>query len=108
MIYALCVNVPKADKKTQINGVINYKNAAHFDTETTKIVLSDGRVLSLKDAGIEVLLDMKSFFTKIGLNQSEILDYQLVKLVDRDKSYAEIIKKKYEKEYVTKLLDEIM
>ena len=108
LIYALCVNVPKADKKTQINGVINYKNAAHFDTETTKIVLSDGRVLSLKDAGIEVLLDMKSFFTKIGLNQSEILDYQLVKLVDRDKSYAEIIKKKYEKEYVTKLLDEIM
>lgn len=79
------------DTRTQIQAVQNFKNAAHYDLKTVKVVLPDGTFDTVADAAIKVIDEMHDFYKGLGLGVpevKEVLDFQKAKFVDERNRYA--------------------
>lgn len=72
----------------QIQAVQNFKNAAHYDLKTVKILLPDGSVNTVADAAIMVIGQMREFYNKLGIQVSDVLDFQNAKFTDERNRYA--------------------
>lgn len=92
-------------KKVQIQAVQNFKNAAHYDLKTVKIVMPDGSVYSVVDAAQKVLALMKDFYRDFSEEVREILAFEEEKLIDPEKRYAWRIRKEFRDGYVKKGLE---
>ncbi len=93
------------DQKDQVQAVQNFKNAAHYDLKTVKIVVPNGEVYSAVDAGMNVLGFMKEFYEDFGDEIHEILTFEEEKLIDPTKRYAWQIRRNYEGGFVRKGLE---
>lgn len=88
--------------KAQVQAVQNFKNAAHYDLKTVKIVLPDGEVYSVTDAALKVLDRMEEFYQGFPTWVRDVLDFQRVKFIDGDNRYAWKIRRAYDGGFVKK------
>lgn len=89
-------------KKAQVQAVQNFKNAAHYDLKTVKIVMPDGRVQSAIDAALDVLSRMREFYRDFPKEVKEILDFETDKFTDHTNRYAWKVRKEFEGGFVKK------
>ncbi len=106
-VYCASVEAPELSEKEQTDAVINFRNAARFDIEGTKIRLADGDMTGLRRAASELLERMKSFFLPTGTDAGDIIDYQLNKLTPGSR-YAERVKEEFSYGFVNKGLLEFI
>lgn len=93
------------DEKDQVQAVQNFKNAAHYDLKTVKIVVPNGGVYTVTEAALRVLHEMKEFYRDYPQEIQEILQFQEEKFIDGDNRYAWKIRKEYQKDYVHRGLE---
>ena len=88
--------------KMQVQAVQNFKNAAHYDLQTVKIMLPDGKVYSVYDAGIKVIEEMRAFYEGFSKDVQAVLDFEMDKMIDPYKRYAWRIRKQFTNSFVAK------
>ena len=88
--------------KDQVQAAQNFKNAAHFDLKTVKIVAPNNEVYSVIEAGLKVIGFMKEFYKEFSEDIKEILDFEEAKLIDNEKRYAWKVKQDYSGDFVKK------
>ena len=88
--------------KDQVQAVQNFKNAAHYDLKTVKIVVPNGEVYSVADAGCKVIAFMKEFYQGFPQEVQEVLDFENEKFIDPEKRYAWQIRREYADAFVSK------
>ena len=81
--------------RDQVQAVQNFKNAAHYDLKTVKIVAPSGEVYSVADAGRKVIGFMREFYHGFPQEVFDILDFEEEKFIDPDKRYAWQIRKQF-------------
>lgn len=57
--------------KDQVQAVQNFKNAAHYDLKTVKIVMPDGTACSVVKAAKRIIDAMEAFFDDFGTSVHE-------------------------------------
>ena len=95
----------------QINAVRNFKNAAHFDIDSTMIFGKGGFTESIREAATGILECMKEFFASMlgeDHHAVDVIDYQLSKMTDDENRYAVRVLKEYGSDFVRKGLKLIM
>ena len=88
--------------KAQVQAVQNFKNAAHYDLKTVKIVPPDGEVTSVANAALKVLDRMEEFYRDFPDSVREVLDFEREKFIDGDNRYAWKIRRAYDGGFVKK------
>ena len=91
--------------KDQVQAVQNFKNAAHYDLKTVKIVVPNGEVYSVADAALKVLGMMRAFYRDFPEDVQKVLDFETEKFLDGEKRYAWQIRKAFSGGYVKKGLE---
>lgn len=82
-------------KMAQVQAVQNFKNAAHYDLKTVKITRQDGEAVSVADAALEVLQQMKTFYADFSEEVHSVLVFEEEKFLDPEKRYAWQIRRLY-------------
>lgn len=95
---------PRQDfpKKAQVQAVQNFKNAAHYDLKTVKIVVPNGEVYSVARAALNVIGFMRDFYRDYPAWVREILDFEEEKFIDGEKRYAWQIRREFQGGFVKK------
>lgn len=88
--------------KAQVQAAQNFKNAAHYDLKTVKIVLPDGMVDSVAASALKVLNRMAEFYWDFPDPVREVLEFQRNKFLDADNRYAWQIRRIYGGGFVKK------
>ena len=88
--------------KDQVQAVQNFKNAAHYDLKTVKIVPPQGEVCSVADAALHVLDRMAEFYRDFPETVREVLRFEREKFVDAENRYAWKIRHAYDGGFVKK------
>lgn len=88
--------------QAQVQAVQNFKNAAHYDLKTVKIVVPNGEVYTVTDAALNVLASMKKFYRDFPDTIHEVLDFEEAKFIDGDNRYAWKIRKQFAGGYARK------
>ena len=88
--------------KDQVQAVQNFKNAAHYDLKTVKIVPPNGEVCSVADAALKVLDRMEEFYQGYPEQIQEVLAFQREKFLDGDNRYAWKIRREFDGGFVKK------
>lgn len=105
ILYLMSQNDEKLTEVEQINAIKNVKLAAKYDDENTFIIFKNKKS-SLKSAAMNVLCDMEIFFERYGNSDTlNIIKYQKNKIFDKNKRYAQIIRKNFSENYVEKGLE---
>ena len=91
--------------KAQVQAVQNFKNAAHYDLKTVKIVPPDGEVDSVANAALKVLDRMAEFYGDFPDSVQEILEFEREKFIDADNRYAWKIRRSFGGGFVRKGLE---
>lgn len=89
-------------KRAQVQAVQNFKNAAHYDLKTVKIVGTNGEVYSVAEAALKVIGFMKEFYQGYPDEVLQILDFEEAKFIDADNRYAWKIRKMFADSFVQK------
>lgn len=89
-------------EKDQVQAVQNYKNAAHYDLKTVKIVVPDGEIYSVAHAARNVIAFMREFYRDASDDVKQLLDWQENKLIDPETRYAWQLRRLYAGGYVKK------
>jgi glutamate--cysteine ligase len=100
LVYLACTPRQAFDKKAQVQAVQNFKNAAHYDLKTVKIVVPDGEVYTVVQAAKNVFGFLREFYKGFPQEVIDILNFEEEKIDDTDKRYAWIIRKEYAKDFV--------
>lgn len=88
--------------KDQIQAVQNFKNAAHYDLKTVKIVVPNGEVYSVTDAARKVISFMKEFYSDFSDDVHNILEFEEAKFIDQSNRYAWKVKEQFKDGFVKK------
>ena len=88
--------------KDQVQAVQNFKNAAHYDLKTVKIVPPSGEVCSVTDAALRVLDRMEEFYKDFPDSVQEVLSFERDKFIDGDNRYAWKIRRTFDGGFVKK------
>lgn len=91
--------------RDQVQAVANFKNAAHYDLKTVKIMTPDGRVDSVANEGQNLLNQMWQFYQGFPQEVFDVLAYQEAKLIEPERRYAWQIRKKFAGGFVAKGLE---
>lgn len=87
-------------QKDQVQAVANFKNAAHYDLKTVKIVVPNGEVYSVAHAAQNVLNFMKEFYKDFGESVQSVLAFEEEKIHFPEKRYAWQIRRRYGNQFV--------
>lgn len=93
------------DHKDQVQAAQNFKNAAHYDLKTVKIVAPDGGVRSVADAGLQVIAQMREFYRGYPAWVEEVLDFEEQKFLDPQTRYAWRVRRQFAGGFVQKGLE---
>ena len=107
LLFAWIASTPgkKLSLRDQVQAAQNFKNAAHFDLRTVKIVIPRGKSVSVVRTGLEVIEKMKAFYRDFPDDVREILDFEEEKLQIPEKRYAWMIKEQFEDDFAGKGLE---
>lgn len=92
----------------QIKSAINFKNAAHFDLDTNRILLSVGRFITLREASLELLGNIEEFYKSLeshftvaeNKETANVIAYQRSKIDGSGKRYAERVLEEYGNDFL--------
>lgn len=98
---AVSPNQPVSEKD-QVQAVMNFKNAAHYDLKTVSLVTPDGEFYSIAQAARNVIGFMKDFYRNYPSEVQSVLDFEDEKFIDADKRYAWRIRREYSGGFVKK------
>lgn len=88
--------------QAQVQAVQNFKNAAHYDLKTVKIVVPNGEVYTVTEAALKILSFMKEFYRDFPDWIHKILDFEEAKFIDGDNRYAWKIRRQFADGYARK------
>ncbi|MGN0984164.1 MAG: hypothetical protein ACI4OI_04905 [Gemmiger sp.] len=91
--------------KDQVQAVQNFKNAAHYDLKTVKIVAPGGEACSVARAGVQVLGAMWQFYQGFPQEVFDVLAFEEAKLLEPERRYAWQIRRRYANSFVSKGLE---
>lgn len=89
-------------EEEQVQAVQNFKNAAHYDLKTVKIVMPGDRAVTVVEAALEVLSQMEEFYQGYPAWVRDNLAFQKDKFLDAENRYAWKIRREYGVNYVKK------
>lgn len=101
-VYDFCLEPVPSSREWQIKTVMNFKNASRYDIDGTFLMRRDREVVSVREASLALLSEMKSFFKSLGIDTEEIMDYQLAKLLVPGNRYAERVRAMFSDAFVEK------
>jgi glutamate--cysteine ligase len=102
ILYLISQPDIKFSKAEQKAAIINSKNGAKYDDESTLITINNNSI-PLKGAALEVLEDMESFYAELeNTSALQSITAQKSKILSSDKRYAAILRKDFGKNYVEK------
>lgn len=88
LVWLAATNHVALPHKAQVQAVQNFKNAAHYDLKTVKIVPPTGGVYTVADAGLRVLGQIREFYRDFPAPIQEALEFEQAKLLDPEQRYA--------------------
>lgn len=88
LVFLASTTMPSFSAKHQVQAAQNFKNAAHYDLKTVKIVMPDDEVLSVVEAGQKVISSMRNFFKDTTEEITAILDFEEQKFIEPETRYA--------------------
>ena len=91
-------------EKDQIQAVHNFKNSALYYLKTVNILAPDGEIFSAADAALNVIDKLKTFYSELGLDVNEVLQFEYEKFTDAENRYAWKIRKQFGNGYVKNAL----
>ncbi len=103
LIWLACTPAQPFTRADQIQAIQNFKNAAHYDLRTVKIIFPGGRTCTVNAAALEVLDDMIAFFRSIDAGQEvfNCLTFQRGKFTDAiHERYTHTVRHAYGTEFV--------
>ncbi len=100
LVWLACTERQHFGVKEQVQAVQNFKNAAHYDLKTVKIVDPDGEVRSVAEASLAVLARMKDFYKNESQDIQDVLTFEENKFIDAETRYAWIIRKQFAYQFV--------
>ena len=100
LVWLACLEREEFSVKDQVQAVQNFKNAAHYDLKTVKIVAPTGRVCSVADACLDVIARMKDFYRDFPSEIQDILAFEEMKFIDPETRYAWKIRKQFAYQFV--------
>ncbi len=95
---------PVFNQKEQIQAVQNFKNAAHYDLKTVKILAPDGTNESVAASALRVIDALRGFCRELELPVEDVLDFEYAKFDDAQNRYAWKIREKFGNGFVEKAL----
>ena len=107
LILWVAASPPRAfDESEQVNAIHNFKNAAHFDLKTVRMMTPNGVNNTLEDAAILMINEMKVFFSENGVDEGvqTVLDFELAKFTDAANRYAHKVRGEFSEHFATKAL----
>lgn len=90
------------DEKAQVQAVQNFKNAAHYDLKTVKIVMPDGTSSSVADAALRIIRQMQVFYAGFSDQVQKTLTFELNKFVEAENRYAWQLRRQFDGDFVKK------
>ena len=91
--------------KDQVQAVQNFKNAAHYDLKTVKIVMPSGDAFSVVKSAKKVIDALEQFYEGFGDEVRECLEFQRAKFDSPENRYAWKIRQQYGEGYVARGLE---
>ena len=88
LVWAASTEGPHLTAKDQVQAVQNFKNAAHFDLKTVKIVMPDGSAHSVVKSAKKVIDAMEEFYADFGEEVAACLAFQRRKFDEPETRYA--------------------
>lgn len=104
MVWLAATEDRQLTEREQIQAVQNFKNAAHYDLKTVKILTLSGENYPVAEAAVRVIERMKEFYRGFDPAVQEVLEFELGKFVDAGNRYAWKIKEQFQEGYVKKAL----
>lgn len=105
LVFLAGTAVQPFSDKDQVQAEQNFKNAAHYDLKTVKIMTPDGQVFSVPDAARNVIGFMRDFYADASEDIRAVLDFEEQKFIDPENRYAWQIRKQYADGFVKHGLD---
>jgi len=102
LVWAASVEGPLLSPKDQVQAVQNFKNAAHYDLKTVKIVMPDGAAHSVVKSAKRVIAAMEEFYADFGASVHDCLAFQRRKFDEPETRYAWIIREKFGQGFVAR------
>lgn len=90
--------------KDQVHAVANFKNAAHYDLKTVKILTPEGDTFSMVQAALNVIGMMREFYGELGIDVSDILDFENSKFTEKENRYAYRVREEFKDGFAKKAL----
>ena len=91
--------------RDQVQAVQNFKNAAHYDLKTVKIVVPSGQSRSVVKTGLDIIEKLKQFYCDFPDDVKEILAFEEEKLLIPEKRYAWMIREQFGDDFAGKGLE---
>lgn len=92
----------KFSKRAQVQAVQNFKNAAHYDLKTVKIISPSGEVFTGVQAAKNVFSQLRAFYRDFPAEVQEVLDFEESKIDIAENRYAWKIKNEFSDDFVAK------
>lgn len=86
--------------RDQVQAIQNFKNAAHYDLKTVRIVLPEGETCSAVRAAQSALRQMRDFYRDAPAQVQSVLDFEEEKLTVPEKRYAWQLRQRFSDGYV--------
>lgn len=88
LVYLASTPVKHFSGKDQVQAAQNFKNAAHYDLKTVKIVTPDNEVFSVTQAALNVIGFMRDFYADASEDVKAVLDFEEQKFINPENRYA--------------------
>lgn len=88
LVYLASTQVQPFSAKDQVQAAQNFKNAAHYDLKTVKIVTPAGEVFPVPEAARNVIGFMREFYADAPQEIRAVLDFEEEKFINPETRYA--------------------
>ncbi|MCR5651368.1 MAG: hypothetical protein K6F86_09340 [Lachnospiraceae bacterium] len=103
LIFLACREDEPADANAQIKAIANTKNAARYDLKTVHLVTEKGESVSIADAAVRFIDEMRGFFKEYGRRDIEdALLFERAKFTEIRNRYAYKVRELYSDGFVKK------
>ena len=97
LFFLWCAARPAArlTERDQVQAVRNFKNAARYDIDATRILLPNGTSASVRETGLRLLASMEGFFAGFPSEVTGILAFERDKLEHPESRYAALVQERF-------------